>query len=159
MASALARRQVAADNNCLFTTCAYLCEGLTSELELRAAARRLRVACAEAVLADPDPSMRALLLGHDTVGSYDAWIRFESHWGGEPEVLMLAQHFGVEIVLTSCETLRSSTYASATPSARIFILYTGQHYGETARRTTLPRRISLCPLRCQSLLWPAARPA
>jgi len=118
---------VAADNNCLFTTCAYLCEGLTSELDLRAAARRLRAVCAEAVLADPDP-MRALLLGHDTVWSYDAWIRVESHWGGEPEVLMLAQHFGVDIVLTSCETLRSSTYAPPGSSARIFILYTGQHY-------------------------------
>jgi ubiquitin thioesterase OTU1 len=127
--SALARRHVAADNNCLFTTCAYLCEGLTSEFDLRAAARRLRSVCGEAVLADPDPATRALLLGHDTVLSYDAWIRVESHWGGEPEVLMLAEHFGVEIVLTSCETLRSSTYAAAGgASTRIFILYTGQHY-------------------------------
>jgi len=122
------RRHVAADNNCLFTSCAYLCEGLTSELDLRAAARRLRAVCAEAVLADPDPETRALMLGHDNVGSYDAWIRVETHWGGEPEVLMLAEHFGVEIVLASCETLRCATYSPPTPTARIFLLYTGQHY-------------------------------
>ena len=126
--SSLCRRHVAADNNCLFTTCAYLCEGLASELDLRAAARRLRATCAQMVLADPDPSTRALMLGHETVESYGAWIRVESHWGGEPEVLMLAEHYDVEIVLTSCETCRSTTYSAGEPTSRIFILYTGQHY-------------------------------
>lgn len=125
---ALARRHVAADNNCLFTTFAYLCEGLTSELDLRAAARRLRAACADAVLADPDPATRALLLGHDNVAAYSAWIRVETHWGGEPEVLMLAEHYHVELVLASCETLRCATYAAPAAASRVYVMYTGQHY-------------------------------
>ena len=126
--AALARVRVAPDNNCLFTTAAYLCEDLTSELDLRAAARRLRAACADSVSADPDPDTRALLLGHDSVADYGAWIRVETHWGGEPEILMLAQHYNVQIVLASCETLRCSTYSADAPTASVFVLYTGQHY-------------------------------
>mmetsp|Transcript_18129 Transcript_18129/g.60833 ORF Transcript_18129/g.60833 Transcript_18129/m.60833 type:complete len:279 (-) Transcript_18129:208-1044(-) len=41
---------------------------------------------------------------------------------------MLAQHYNVQIVLTSCETLRCSTYSADAPTASVFVLYTGQHY-------------------------------
>ena len=54
----------------------------------------------------------------------------ENHeWGGEVEVITLARHFGVKIVMVSCETLRSSDYAPDEGSDRtIYLLYTGQHY-------------------------------
>ena len=85
------RRKVAADNNCLFTSIAYLCQGLTTEAELLPAARALRTACAEAVKSDPDPLTRAVMLGADSVEAYSEWIQNKNHWGGEPEVLMLAE--------------------------------------------------------------------
>ena len=85
------RRKVPADNNCLFTSLAYLCQGLTSEIELNVAARKLRGVCADVVLADEDPLTRAALLGMDSVQAYAEWIQNKNHWGGEPEVLMLAQ--------------------------------------------------------------------
>ena len=50
--SDIERANVAADHSCLFTSAAYLCQGLTDELELKTAGRKLREVCAEAVLAD-----------------------------------------------------------------------------------------------------------
>ena len=102
-ASPLHRRSVAPDNSCLFTSFAYLCEGIDGSLALSGAARRLRQVCASDVLADPDPHLRAVLLGHDSVQAYSTWIVDETHWGGEPEILMLGQHFGVEVALVSAE--------------------------------------------------------
>ena len=91
----LQRASVAADNSCLFTTFAKLCAepAPASEPLLKAAGRELRAVCATAVLADPDPATRAVLLGHDSVAAYGEWIRNEMHWGGEPEIVMLAEHF------------------------------------------------------------------
>ena len=120
------RRKVAPDNNCLFTSMAYLCQGIENEIELSGAARKLRTVCAEAVLTDPDPDTRAVLLGHDSVQGYAEWIQDKTHWGGEPEVLMLAEHFGVEVVVVSCETLSLLRYSESAET--VYLLYTGQHY-------------------------------
>jgi hypothetical protein len=55
-------------------------------------------------------------------------MRF-SEWGGEVEIVTLARHFGVKIVMVSCENLRSSEYDPDEVSDKtIFLLYTGQHY-------------------------------
>lgn len=124
----LSRSSVSADNSCLFTAVARLCEGVEAEIALKTAGRRLRGVCAEAVLADPDPTTRAVLLGHDSVDAYSAWIRNDHHWGGEPEILMLAQHFSVEINVASCESLSFLRYAPESPRGRVYLLYTGQHY-------------------------------
>eukprot|EP00964_Phaeocystis_antarctica_P057424 scaffold33986_cov43-Phaeocystis_antarctica.AAC.1 len=99
------RHSVPADHSCLFTSVAYLCQGTSGEVELRTAGRKLREVCAQAVLADTDPASRAIMLGHDSVEAYVQWIRNETHWGGEPEVLMLAEHFETELVIVSCESL------------------------------------------------------
>eukprot|EP00966_Prymnesium_polylepis_P085136 1971224-Prymnesium_polylepis.1 len=113
MSSPLKRHRVPADNNCLFTAVAHLCQGIDAEIELTVAARKLRLACAEAVLADPDPLTRAVMLGCDSVQAYAEWIQNKNHWGGEPEVLMLAQHFGVEVAVVSCETLSVLRYGES----------------------------------------------
>ena len=84
---------------------------ISGEVELRTAGRKLREVCAQAVLADPDPASRAIMLGHDSVEAYVQWIRNETHWGGEPEVLMLAEHFETELVIVSCESLSVLRYA------------------------------------------------
>ena len=94
------RHSVPADHSCLFASVAYLCQGISGEVELRTAGRKLREVCAQAVLADPDPASRAIMLGHDSVEAYVQWIRNETHWGGEPEVLMLAEHFETELVVS-----------------------------------------------------------
>ena len=123
----IVRHSVAADHSCLFTSVAYLCQGLTNEVELKTAGRKLREVCAEAVLADPDPATRALMLGHDSVEAYVQWIRNETHWGGEPEVLMLAEHFETRLVVVSCESLSTLPYGDGT-NGTAYLLYTGQHY-------------------------------
>jgi hypothetical protein len=116
----LNRLSVKADNSCLFTSIVRLCEDISSEIALKSAARRLRGVCADAVMSDPDPATRAILLGHDSIDDYSRWIRDEHHWGGEPEVLMLASHFGVEVVICSCEALnflRCAPALALAPSA------------------------------------------
>ena len=126
--STLVRGSVKADNSCLFAAITRLCEDITSEFPLKNAARHLRTVCADKVLADPDPALKAILLGHDSVEAYEQWIKNEHHWGGEPEVLMLAGHHGVEIVVVSCESLNFLRYSEGAPERRIYLLYTGQHY-------------------------------
>ena len=122
------RHSVPADHSCLFTSVAYLCQGTSGEVELRTAGRKLREVCAQAVLADTDPASRAIMLGHDSVEAYVQWIRNETHWGGEPEVLMLAEHFETELVIVSCESLSLLRYAEGGKNGTAYLLYTGQHY-------------------------------
>ena len=122
------RHSVPADHSCLFASVAYLCQGTSGEVELRTAGRKLREVCAQAVLADTDPASRAIMLGHDSVEAYVQWIRNETHWGGEPEVLMLAEHFETELVIVSCESLSLLRYAEGGKNGTAYLLYTGQHY-------------------------------
>lgn len=127
MALCVIRRRVPNDHSCLFWAMAYVAEGADSS---RTKARQLREVCAEEALQDPDPATRALLLGHDSVQEYAAWIRNEFHWGGENEVFVLAKHYNVEVAVVDCESLRVHCYNSDSPSAdsRVYVLYTGQHY-------------------------------
>eukprot|EP00965_Chrysotila_dentata_P179586 5929503-Pleurochrysis_carterae.AAC.4 len=128
MATTLRRRSVAADNSCLFAAFAVLCEGATSATEIRIATRRLRAQCAAAVLTDPEPETRAVLLGVDSVQAYADWIVDETHWGGEPEIVILSNIYNVDVALISCETLRETRYPAKEGVGLIFLLYTGQHY-------------------------------
>ncbi|CAK9063277.1 unnamed protein product [Durusdinium trenchii] len=120
------RRSVPNDNSCLFWAVAYLVEGEVG----RAKAKELREVCAQDALQDPDPMTRSLLLGFNSVEEYATWIRNEFHWGGENEILCLAKHYCVEVAVVCCESLQVLTYGSDLPlcSARIYLLYTGQHY-------------------------------
>ena len=126
--SGLTRGSVKPDNNCLFTSFARLCEGIEGEIQLKNVARHLRSTCAESVKGDQDPATRALMLGHDSLADYAAWIQNDHHWGGESEVLMLAEYFKVNVVITSCESLSALRYDIDGAFARIYLLYTGQHY-------------------------------
>ncbi|CAJ1357920.1 unnamed protein product [Effrenium voratum] len=119
------RRRVPNDHSCLFWAIAYLTEGEVG----RAKAKELREVCAQDALRDSDPS-RALLLGFNSVEEYANWIRNEFHWGGENEILCLARHYGVEAAVVCCESMQVLCYGSDLPtcSARIYLLYTGQHY-------------------------------
>ena len=130
MAAVLSRGTVKSDNSCLFTAIARLAENITDEIRLKTAGRKLRGVCADAAAADPDPLTRALLLGHDSIEAYGKWILDDHHWGGEPEIVMLANHFSIEIIVCSCESLSFLRYApeAADSPGRAYLLYTGQHY-------------------------------
>ena len=64
---------------------------------------------------------------------YAAWIQDSHHWGGEPEIVMLSEHFGVEIVVVSCESLSFLRYGEGAAKGRVYLLYTGQHYDPLVR--------------------------
>eukprot|EP00930_Biecheleria_cincta_P046895 TRINITY_DN32423_c0_g1_i1.p1 TRINITY_DN32423_c0_g1~~TRINITY_DN32423_c0_g1_i1.p1 ORF type:complete len:250 (-),score=38.90 TRINITY_DN32423_c0_g1_i1:246-995(-) len=120
------RHKVQKDNNCLFNSLAYLAG---AEKECTAVA--MRKICAQEALEDSEPQTRALLLGFESVAAYSEWILDESHWGGENEVLVLAKHYGLEVVVVCCQSLRVFCYGSDDKSARqgrVYVLYTGNHY-------------------------------
>jgi len=126
----LVRWEVPKDNSCLFACLAMLCEEVAPGAARAASCRRLRELCAEEALADPDPATRTLLLGMP-VAEYADWIRDETHWGGENEVLALGRHFKVEVAVVSCESLSVLVYGTdepKKPASRVYLLYTGQHY-------------------------------
>ncbi|KAJ1453224.1 hypothetical protein M885DRAFT_524886, partial [Pelagophyceae sp. CCMP2097] len=115
------RVRVPNDNGCLFSAVAYLCDGgraATREEQLA-----LREVVALAVLADADAESRALVVGQP-VEAYAAWIRDEFHWGGEHEIIVFSQHYGVRLCVVSADGLL--TYGDGGPTA--YLLYTGTHY-------------------------------
>jgi len=146
------RRRVPNDHSCLFYALAYLCQddddhhnnnnGLDKAAAAAApppspplATQQLREMCAQTALADPDPVTRALFLGQPSVHRYAEWIRDPHSWGGETEIVMLAQHYGRQVVVVSCETLTTLVYHpddndnnNKTATEQVWILYTGQHY-------------------------------
>jgi hypothetical protein len=118
------RVRVPPDGNCLFYCVSYLLQGkYNTQL-----ASELRAVCAENAFSHFDPETREMVLGMP-VEEYARKIMRFSEWGGEVEIVTLARHFGVRIVMVSCENLRTSEYAPDEGSKQtIFLLYTGQHY-------------------------------
>ena len=134
-ARALARLSVPADNNCLFTTCALLCDpacrGLSPEHDfekLLDSARNLRRSCAKLVADSPDSATTLALLDFDNADAYGRWIMDDTHWGGEPEVSMIAEYFDVEITVASCDGSGILHYGGGRKRKVVYLLYTGQHY-------------------------------
>ena len=115
------RRSVPNDNSCLFYAVAHLVDGADAVSD--ATQRQLRRVCAEAAMADPDPEARAVLLG-SPVDVYAAWIQQPHNWGGEHEIIALANHFRRRICVVSADA--TLCYGDKGPT--IYILYTGTHY-------------------------------
>jgi len=84
---------------------------------------------ADAVVADPDPDMRSLIIGQP-VQEYATWIMNPFNWGGEPEIVELTSHYKVEAAIVNCQSMRVEAYGQGqqNPRGRIYLLYTGQHY-------------------------------
>ena len=95
-----ARRSVPNDNSCLFYAVAYLVDGPDAVSD--ATQKELRRVCAEAATADPDPEARAVLLG-SPVDEYAEWIQKPHNWGGEHEIIALANHFRRRICVVSVD--------------------------------------------------------
>lgn len=83
---ALQRLNVPADNNCLFTTCALLCDPACRKLrtsdadfgKLLGHARDLRRGCAQLVAKSPDRATTLALLGVSDAEEYASWIMVSS---------------------------------------------------------------------------------
>ena len=138
--SALTRYTVPADNNCLFTSCAVLCDERAASCDpsteqnhqlLTALARELRVLMANMMKSNPDAATALAIVGCEDAEAYRHWIADETHWGGEPEVSMLAEIYQVEIIVAVCgyvSTRKVLKYGGGSDRPTVYLLYTGQHY-------------------------------
>ena len=122
------RQRIAPDGSCLFSSIDFL----TSNGALRPdAPAELREFCAKTILADPVKYSK-VYLDKDPL-DYAAFIRNPHEYGGEVEILILAQLKQVTICVVSLESLTILTYSPdlydpLSPRKRIYILYNGQHY-------------------------------
>ncbi len=122
---AVARRIVADDNSCLFSSIGYCVR------QGRMAAADMRSLVAQAVVSDPVQWNEAIL-GRDP-SEYAAWILDSSKWGGSIELTILSQQLAVEISAFDVQTQRVDTYGEGNGyGTRIMVIYDGLHYDALA---------------------------
>lgn len=112
------------DNSCLFRA---ISSAVMSDLD---AVTELRSIVAETIQADPITFNKAVLDNKDP-NAYCRWIRSQDSWGGQVELLILSQHFGVEICSIDVQTLRVDRYNEGADK-RCFVVYSGIHYDTIA---------------------------
>lgn len=112
------------DNSCLFRA---ISSAVMSDLD---AVTELRSIVAETIQADPHTFNKAVLDNKDP-NAYCRWIRSQDSWGGQVELLILSQHFGVEICSIDVQTLRVDRYNEGAEK-RCFVVYSGIHYDTIA---------------------------
>ena len=122
---AVARRIVADDNSCLFSSIGYCVR------QGRVAAADMRSLVAQAVVSDPVQWNEAIL-GREP-SEYAAWILDSSKWGGSIELTILSQQLAVEISAFDVQTQRVDTYGEGNGyGTRIMVIYDGLHYDALA---------------------------
>jgi hypothetical protein len=112
---------------------AVVADALSAILQGETVARSLRKNIAHCILRDRitnnPPKYTDLLLGKPPL-EYCEWIKDDANWGGENEILILSEHFNVEItVILMGSNVTSITYGETRGllrSGRIFLLYTGK---------------------------------
>ena len=115
------RRRIAADNSCLFNAVAYCVQ------KDRDAADRLRQVISVEVMSKPG-KYTAAILGRPPA-EYCAWIQDSSKWGGEIEMLILSDHYTVEIAAIEIKSQTCYYYGQNKGyKERIYLLYDGIHY-------------------------------
>lgn len=112
------------DNSCLFRA---ISSAVMSDLD---AVTELRSIVAETIQADPNTFNKAVLDDKDP-DSYCRWIRSQDSWGGQVELVILSQHFGVEICSIDVQSLRVDRYNEGA-NTRCFVVYSGIHYDTIA---------------------------
>ena len=136
--SELRRKMVPTDGSCLFYSIDYL---VTGE-ERSEASKRLRELCVQRILQDHE-TYSAVRLGVEYVSEYTEWISNEMNYGGETEILIMAEEYGYEIAVISVESMKvqllkyspqlrrieeENTSVSREERKRIYVIYNGQHY-------------------------------
>lgn len=112
------------DNSCLFRAISL---AVLSDLD---AVTELRSIVAETIQKDPITFNKAVLDNKDP-DRYCKWIRSQDSWGGQIELLILSQHFGVEICSIDVQSLRLDRYNEGAPKQCILV-YSGIHYDTIA---------------------------
>lgn len=112
------------DNSCLFRAISL---AVLSDLD---AVTELRSIVAETIQNDPITFNKAVLDNKDP-DKYCRWIKSQDSWGGQVELLILSQHFGVEICSIDVQTLRVDRYNEGA-SKRCIVVYSGIHYDTIA---------------------------
>lgn len=114
------RRNVPADNSCLFHSCAYVLKDRS-----RSDGPSLRQVCAEYILNHPE---KIKACGEDPV-LYAQWILHPSNWGGHIELSILSDVFQTELIVLDGSTNHIIHCGEEHHyPARAFLFYTGQHY-------------------------------
>eukprot|EP00301_Raphidiophrys_heterophryoidea_P022946 c6974_g1_i1.p1 GENE.c6974_g1_i1~~c6974_g1_i1.p1 ORF type:complete len:399 (+),score=113.33 c6974_g1_i1:33-1199(+) len=118
------RRCVPNNHECLFTAIGFLAENSSSPTT----ASRLREICSNTIRSDPD-RFNEIVLGMPNE-QYAQWITNPFNWGGETEIVVLSEHFKLEISVVTRDTGVVLSYGQQLPTknGRIYLLYTGQHY-------------------------------
>jgi len=111
---------------------AVVADALPAILQGESVARSLRKNIADCILRDRITNNPAqytdLLLGKPPL-EYCEWIKDDANWGGENEILILCEHFNVEITVIMMGDNVTITYGEtrgSLRSGRIFLLYTGR---------------------------------
>lgn len=111
------------DNSCLFRAVGYLIMGKIDT------ANELRSLVAQTIQNDPTTYSDAVL-GRSR-DEYCKWINKANSWGGAIEILILANHFDIEICSIDVATGREDRFGEGRPM-RGFIVYSGIHYDAIA---------------------------
>lgn len=121
-AAEMVRREVPADNSCLFAAVGYLCLGS------REAAKELRSVVATTIRADPETWSPAVLGRED----YATYISDPQHWGGSVELSILADYFQTQLVAIDVANVRAHYHPHESSWRRAFLLWDGIHYDAVA---------------------------
>lgn len=122
----MAKREMPADNSCLFHSVAYTCDKRAVDAQ-----QKMRKIVADTVSADPRKWNTNVLGQHPS--AYCQWIMNKDVWGGAIELQIFAEYFQSEIVSFDYTYLREDVFGEGRGfSKRVFLIYTGQHYDAMA---------------------------
>lgn len=120
----MTRRVIDADNSCLFNSVGYCIYGSARG---RKAAPTLRTIICEAVMTNPDVFSEPVL-GKEPF-EYCQWIMDPQKWAGEIEMVVLSDHFSIEIRAVDILTGKIYYYGQDKGHAQIlYVIYDGIHY-------------------------------
>lgn len=122
---AMIRCRIPNDNCCLFSAIDFL---VSDGIHRPNAASELRRKCIQQISSNQQ-MYSEVYLGKSNQ-DYCQWLALDSSWGGEVEIVILAEQLKVEITVVSIEFLTLLSYSPnyCKDFKRIYILYTGQHY-------------------------------
>ena len=124
--AAMKRREVPADNSCLFYSVFFALNGYLSERNYTEA-KKFRADIATIVSSNPEKYTEAFL--GKLPSDYAVWIQCDTSWGGGIELAILSEIYQVEIAAIDIKTLRVDNYGQDEKyNTRIFLLYDGIHY-------------------------------
>lgn len=124
------RKQVSADNSCLFTSVEFILSGKIDETT----APFLRQLVIQSIRGNPEEFNNAVL--GKTIDDYCEWMSLPTTWGGGIEIAILSEHFGVEIVVANTQAGVLNKFGEDKCYAhRGFLIFDGIHYDPLYRES------------------------